>query len=264
MPRRVAKTANGHLTTGRTKMPRTTVATMLKSTVGAKKKDHPREKASAVGSRQLEGGPQHHRKVSLIMWVTSRRRKSRVAAWFFVLLASMAAWIGADAECPCPGPSQRLQLVRLYRRERAQGFEQGHRHQGQLHDLRSNEILEAKLRAGRSGYDVVVPRPRRSSCASSPPACIQPLDKAKLKNLEQSRSRDHGALAKYDPGNAHAIPWMWGTTGIGYNVADDQEAHARRAGRFAEDDVRSRRRRQVQGLRRHDARQRRPTSSRRR
>jgi Spermidine/putrescine-binding periplasmic protein len=28
------------------------------------------------------------------------------------------------------------------------------------------------------------------------------------------------ALAKYDPGNAHAVPWMWGTTGIGYNVAE--------------------------------------------
>ena len=46
-----------------------------------------------------------------------------------------------------------------------------------------------------------------------------PLDKAKLKNFSNLDPEIMAALAKYDPGNAHAIPWMWGTTGIGYNVA---------------------------------------------
>ena len=82
----------------------------------------------------------------------------------------------------------------------------------------SNEILEAKLRAGRSGYDVVVPTASPFFVRQLAANLYKPLDKAKLKNLKNLDPEIMGALAKYDPGNAHAIPWMWGTTGIGYNV----------------------------------------------
>ncbi|MBY0317156.1 MAG: polyamine ABC transporter substrate-binding protein [Reyranella sp.] len=82
----------------------------------------------------------------------------------------------------------------------------------------SNEILEAKLRAGRSGYDVVVPTASPFFVRQLAANLYRPLDKAKLKNLKNLDPEIMGALAKYDPGNAHAIPWMWGTTGIGYNV----------------------------------------------
>ena len=83
----------------------------------------------------------------------------------------------------------------------------------------SNEILEAKLRAGRSGYDVVVPTASPFFVRQLAAGLYRPLDKAKLKNLKNLDPEIMAALAKYDPGNAHAIPWMWGTTGIGYNVA---------------------------------------------
>jgi putrescine transport system substrate-binding protein len=83
----------------------------------------------------------------------------------------------------------------------------------------SNEILEAKLRAGRSGYDVVVPTASPFFVRQLGAGLYRPLDKARLKNLKNLDPEIMGALAKYDPGNAHAIPWMWGTTGIGYNVA---------------------------------------------
>ena len=82
----------------------------------------------------------------------------------------------------------------------------------------SNEIVEAKLRAGRSGYDVVVPTASPFFVRQLAAGLYKPLDKAKLKNLKNLDPEIMGALAKYDPGNAHAIPWMWGTTGIGYNV----------------------------------------------
>jgi putrescine transport system substrate-binding protein len=82
----------------------------------------------------------------------------------------------------------------------------------------SNEILEAKLRAGRSGYDVVVPTASPFFVRQLAAGLYKPLDKAKLKNLKNLDPEIMAALAKYDPGNAHAIPWMWGTTGIGYNV----------------------------------------------
>ena len=82
----------------------------------------------------------------------------------------------------------------------------------------SNEILDAKLRTGSSGYDVVVPTASPFFVRQLAANLFRPLDKAKLKNLGNLDPGIMAALAKYDPGNAHAIPWMWGTTGIGYNV----------------------------------------------
>jgi putrescine transport system substrate-binding protein len=83
----------------------------------------------------------------------------------------------------------------------------------------SNEILDAKLRTGSSGYDVVVPTASPFFVRQLAANLFRPLDKAKLKNLGNLDPDIMAALAKYDPGNTHAIPWMWGTTGIGYNVA---------------------------------------------
>jgi putrescine transport system substrate-binding protein len=84
----------------------------------------------------------------------------------------------------------------------------------------SNEILDAKLKAGRSGYDVVVPTASPFLVRQLAAKLYQPLDKAKLKNYGNLDPKIMESLAKYDPGNAHAIPWMWGTIGIGYNVPE--------------------------------------------
>jgi putrescine transport system substrate-binding protein len=82
----------------------------------------------------------------------------------------------------------------------------------------SNEILDAKLKTGRSGYDVVVPTASPFFVRQLAAKLYQPLDRAKLKNWGNLDPKIMAQLAKYDPGNAHAIPWMWGTIGIGYNV----------------------------------------------
>ena len=81
----------------------------------------------------------------------------------------------------------------------------------------SNEILETKLLAGGSGYDVVVPTGtflQRQIQAG----VYQPLQKDKLPHLANMWPQISARLAKYDPGNEYAINYMWGTTGIGYNV----------------------------------------------
>jgi len=81
----------------------------------------------------------------------------------------------------------------------------------------SNEILETKLLAGGSGYDVVVPTGtflQRQIQAG----VFQPLQKDKLPHLANMWPQISARLAKYDPGNEYAINYMWGTTGIGYNV----------------------------------------------
>ncbi len=83
----------------------------------------------------------------------------------------------------------------------------------------SNEILDAKLKTGHAGYDVVVPTASPFLVRQLAAHLYRKLDKSKLKNLKNLDPRIMAQLAHYDRGNAHAIPWMWGTIGIGYNVA---------------------------------------------
>lgn len=81
----------------------------------------------------------------------------------------------------------------------------------------ANETLETRLLAGKSGYDVVVPTAyflQRQIKAN----IFQKLDKSKLPNLVNAWPEVTKRLAVYDPGNVFAANYMWGTTGIGYNV----------------------------------------------
>jgi len=81
----------------------------------------------------------------------------------------------------------------------------------------ANETLETRLLAGKSGYDVVVPTAyflQRQIKAN----IFQKLDKSKLPNLANAWPVVTKQLAIYDPGNQYAANYMWGTTGIGYNV----------------------------------------------
>ncbi len=81
----------------------------------------------------------------------------------------------------------------------------------------SNELLESKLFAGNTGYDIVVPtgsfldRQIRAGI-------YQKLDRSQLPNLKYIDANMLERSANHDPGNLYSIPYMWGTTGIGYNV----------------------------------------------
>jgi len=86
----------------------------------------------------------------------------------------------------------------------------------------ANESLETRLMAGKSGYDVVVPTAyflQRQITAH----IFQKLDKSKLPNLANGWPVVTQHLATYDPGNLYAVNYMWGTTGIGYNVKTVQK-----------------------------------------
>jgi putrescine transport system substrate-binding protein len=81
----------------------------------------------------------------------------------------------------------------------------------------SNEVLETKMLAGSSGYDVVVPSGtflQRQIAAGA----FQKLDKSQLPNLENMWDVVEQRTAQYDPGNEYSINYMWGTTGLGVNV----------------------------------------------
>ncbi len=81
----------------------------------------------------------------------------------------------------------------------------------------SNEVLEAKLLSGHSGYDLVVPSD--SFLPNYMKAQVfQKLDKSKLPNWKNLNPELLKVLAAKDPGNQYVVPYMWGTNGIAYNV----------------------------------------------
>jgi putrescine transport system substrate-binding protein len=86
----------------------------------------------------------------------------------------------------------------------------------------SNEVLEAKLLAGNSGYDIVVPTSNFLQRQIGAGVYL-PLDKSKLPNLANMDPALMEKAQAYDPGNEHAVIYMWGTIGIGYNKAKVEE-----------------------------------------
>lgn len=81
----------------------------------------------------------------------------------------------------------------------------------------SNETLEGKLLAGRTGYDVVVPS-NHFLGKQIKAGAFQKLDRAKLPNWNNLDPALLKQLETNDPGNQYAVPYLWGTNGIGYNV----------------------------------------------
>ena len=86
----------------------------------------------------------------------------------------------------------------------------------------SNEVLETKLVTGNTGYDVVVPS-LTFLARQIQAGVFMPLDKTKIPNLANMDPEIQANIAKLDPGNAHSVNYLWGTTGIGYNVKKIRE-----------------------------------------
>lgn len=82
----------------------------------------------------------------------------------------------------------------------------------------SNEALETKLIVGNSGFDVVSPSDSFLARQIVSGDIYQPLDKSKLPNLKNLDPSLLKAMEIHDPGNKYAIPYVFMTTGIGYNV----------------------------------------------
>jgi putrescine transport system substrate-binding protein len=81
----------------------------------------------------------------------------------------------------------------------------------------SNETLEGKLLAGRSGYDLVVPS-NHFLGKQIKAGAFQKLDRALLPNWQNLDPVLLKQLETNDPGNQYSVPYLWGTNGIGYNV----------------------------------------------
>jgi putrescine transport system substrate-binding protein len=80
----------------------------------------------------------------------------------------------------------------------------------------SNEMLESKLMAGQSGYDVVVPTASFLERQVDAGVFLE-FDRTQIPNWKNLDPEILARVALHDPGNKHAVDYMWGTTGIGYN-----------------------------------------------
>jgi putrescine transport system substrate-binding protein len=81
----------------------------------------------------------------------------------------------------------------------------------------SNDTLQAKLLTGKSGYDIVVPSTHYAA-RQIQAGLFQKLDKSKIPNLKNLDPALMALVATVDPGNDYAVPWGYGTNGLGYNV----------------------------------------------
>ncbi len=81
----------------------------------------------------------------------------------------------------------------------------------------NNEIVHAKLVAGKTGYDLVVPSSNWAKLQLDG-GLLAPLDKAQLPNLKYMDPALQQQLAGMDPGNQHMVNWLWGYTTVGINV----------------------------------------------
>ncbi len=81
----------------------------------------------------------------------------------------------------------------------------------------NNEIVHAKLVAGKTGYDVVVPSSNWAKLQADG-GLLQKLDKSKIPNLRNLDPAIQAQLGKMDPGNDYLVNWLWGYTTVGINV----------------------------------------------
>jgi putrescine transport system substrate-binding protein len=82
----------------------------------------------------------------------------------------------------------------------------------------ANETLYAKLVAGHTGYDVVVPSSHWAKLQLEG-GLLKPVDKSRISTYSNIDPWILQQLAKVDPGNRFLVPWLWGFTTVGINVA---------------------------------------------
>lgn len=87
----------------------------------------------------------------------------------------------------------------------------------------NNEVLQAKLIAGNSGYDIVVPGAVFAK-SQIEAGLLQPLDKSKIPNLANLDSAIMAKLDSVDPGNNYLVPWAWSFTTVGINKTKVSQA----------------------------------------
>ena len=157
--------------------------------------------------------------------------------WSSVLAALMLVACGKKEEAPAPAPAAapaapvnaEEKVLNIYNwpdyipEGMIAAFEKETGIKVNYDTFETNEALNAKLVAGNTGYDIVVPGTAFSP-AQTEAGFYQPLQKDKIKNYVNLDPAIMMGLQKADPDNNHLVPWAWGFTTVGINRTKVEKA----------------------------------------
>jgi putrescine transport system substrate-binding protein len=135
----------------------------------------------------------------------------------FVLSIVCAGFFALPASAGAEGQVNLYNWNDYFAEDTLSGFEEKTGIKPVLDVYDANEVLEAKLFAGGGGYDLVFPTDRPFAARHVAAGLYRPLDKSQLPGLERLDPDIMASLAKIDAENAHLVPYMWGTSGLGIN-----------------------------------------------
>ena len=156
--------------------------------------------------------------------------------WWVVLSALVLAACGKKPDAPAatapgaaPAAVAEEKILNVYNwpdyvaKDMVAGFEKETGIKVNYQTFENNEGLQAKLVAGNTGYDIVVPgavfaKPQIEA------GLLQKLDKSKLSNIANLDAAVMAKLGTVDPGNAYLVPWAWSFTTVGINKAKVAQA----------------------------------------
>ena len=156
--------------------------------------------------------------------------------WWVALAALVLAACGKKSETPvttspvaAPVAGAEEKILNIYNwpdyiaKDMVASFEKETGIKVNYQTFENNEGLQAKLVAGNTGYDIVVPgavfaKPQIEA------GLLQKLDKTKLSNIANLDAGIMAKLGTVDPGNAYLVPWAWSFTTVGINKAKVAQA----------------------------------------
>ena len=156
--------------------------------------------------------------------------------WWVALSALMLVACGKKPDAPAatvpgatPAAVAEEKILNVYNwpdyvaKDMVAGFEKETGIKVNYQTFENNEGLQAKLVAGNTGYDIVVPgavfaKPQIEA------GLLQKLDKTKLSNIANLDAAVMAKLGTVDPGNAYLVPWAWSFTTVGINKAKVAQA----------------------------------------
>ena len=147
--------------------------------------------------------------------------KSKAALQF--LFASIAVGVAALTVAPSVMAQEEEKVLNVYNwsdyiaDDTIKNFEKETGIKVRYDNFDNNEIVHAKLVAGKTGYDIVVPSSFWAKIQADG-GLLRKLDKSKIPNLVHMDPEVQKTIAKLDPGNQYMVNWMWGYTTVGINV----------------------------------------------
>ncbi len=150
------------------------------------------------------------------MNVSVRVRAAAAAAWWLATIAALGA-------ASSPSWAKEERILNLYNwadyigETTVQDFEKETGIKVHYDTFDANETLYAKLVAGHTGYDVVVPSSHWARLQLEG-GLLKPLDRSRITTYSNIDPWVLKQLATVDPGNRYVVPWLWGFTTVGINV----------------------------------------------